>query len=110
MGLLCIQPLSARMPDHELLRITPVHTCQTNRYMRIVVRLTLITAAVLIAAAVCAAQPAQYRTFSQTEFASKKLKKVGTVQSIRAWFTFHNDSAFAVNSLHVKFNGHVLAV
>jgi hypothetical protein len=75
------------------------------------VRLAVIAASLLIAAAVAPAQPgATYRTFSQTEFASKKLKKVGSVESIRAWFTFHNDSAFAVNSLHAKFNGHVLAV
>ncbi len=83
---------------------------QTNRLLRAVVRLTVAATAILILASLSAAQPIQYRTFSQTEFASKKLKKVGTVQSIRAWFTFHNDSAFAVNSLHVKFNGHVLAV
>ena len=72
----------------------------------------LFTAGILASSAAIAQPPPQpvYRTFSQTEFASKKLNQVGKVEATRAWFTFRNDSDFAVNSFHVKFNGHVVVV
>ncbi|HYQ86636.1 MAG TPA: T9SS type A sorting domain-containing protein [Bacteroidota bacterium] len=58
---------------------------------------------------VAPAQP-RYRTFSQAEFALKKLKDVGKVEFVRARFIFHNDSSYTVNSLHAKFNGHIIAI
>jgi type IX secretion system substrate protein len=74
--------------------------------------LGIFVAACLLASYAGIAQPSEptYRTFSQTEFASKKENKVGKAEATRAWFTFHNDSDYAVNSLHVKFNGHVVDV
>jgi hypothetical protein len=55
------------------------------------------------------AQP-RYRTFSQDELSQKRLKDIGAVEAVRASFVFHNDSAYSVNSLHARFNGHVLAI
>ena len=65
--------------------------------------------AVAVASSLVIGQP-KYRTFSQAELATKKVKKIGKAEFVRAWFTFRNDSGYAVNSLHAKFNGHLTAV
>ncbi len=52
----------------------------------------------------------KYRTFSQDDLASKKNEKSGKRIASIATFTFHNDSAYTVNSLHAKFNSEIEAI
>src|SRR5258705_562062 len=91
------------------MRRQTMRTLPLSKHLNKLYVLGILFLAGILAASAAIAQPA-YRTFSQTEFASKKLNKVGKVEATRAWFTFRNDSDFAVNSLHVKFNGHVTTV
>ena len=86
-----------------------MHTLRSSSFFKGgIVPLILFALAILFSSA-APAQP-RYRTFSQDELSQKRLKDVGAVEAVRASFVFHNDSAYSVNSLHARFNGHVLAI
>ena len=54
------------------------------------------------------AQP-KYRTFNQNDLADKK-DKAGKAYGSTACFVFHNTTGDTVNSLHVKFNSHIVSL
>ncbi|HEV8539120.1 MAG TPA: T9SS type A sorting domain-containing protein [Bacteroidota bacterium] len=74
-----------------------------------VLRFSFIALSLLLFSCILWAQP-RYRTFSQSDLALKKAKHFGKRIASIGTFTFPNDSAYEVNSLHAKFNSGILEV
>lgn len=80
-----------------------------HKPVTLIARALLLVALTITMAGSLLAQP-KYRTFSQSDLAKKKAK-AGKVMSSTAQFVFRNDgTGITVNSLHIRFNAHVLSI